>query len=166
MKLNKEQYEKIAKHLPKQRGNVSMGNLLLVNAILHVAETGCSWRALPKSYGNWHTVYMRMNRWSKNGVIQRLFEGLQEENLIRVRMEAACPDGTTVKPLPKGTGALKKAGNKASDVPGEDSQQKFIWSPHLTVRLFHSRSRRETPPVRRKAENVRTSCSQAKRNAV
>ncbi len=26
MELNKEQYEKIAKHLPRQRGNVSMSN--------------------------------------------------------------------------------------------------------------------------------------------
>ena len=29
-----EQYEKIAKYLPRQRGNVSMSNLQLINAIL------------------------------------------------------------------------------------------------------------------------------------
>ena len=38
MKLNHEQYEKIAKYLPRQRGNVSMSNLELVNAILYVTE--------------------------------------------------------------------------------------------------------------------------------
>ena len=34
--------------------------------------------------------------------------------------------------------AHKKMENKKSVAPAEDSQQKFIWSPHLTARLFHS----------------------------
>ena len=116
MKLNHEQYEKIAKYLPRQRGNVSMSNLELVNAILYVTENGCKWRALPESYGNWHTVYVRMNRWSKNGVLQRLFEGLQQENIIRIRMEAVCLDSTSIKVHPNGTGALKKVASKESGV--------------------------------------------------
>ena len=53
-----------------------MSNLQLINAIQDVTETGCKWRALPEKYGNWHTIYVRMNRWSKNGVLQRAFEGL------------------------------------------------------------------------------------------
>ena len=153
MKLTEKQYEKIARYLPRQRGNVSMGNRQLVNAILYVAENGCKWRALPESYGNWHTVYVRMNRWSKNGVLQRLFEGLQQENLICIHMEAVCLDSTTVKVHANGTGALKKAVSKASGVREGDSRQKFIWSPHLTARLSRSLFRRETPPMRRKEEN-------------
>lgn len=50
---------------------------------------------------------MRMNRWSKNGILQRLFEGLQEENRICIHMEAICLVSTTVKVHPNGTGALK-----------------------------------------------------------
>ena len=73
MQITQEQCEKIAKHLPIQRGNVTMSNLQLINAILYVAENGCKWRALPKSYGNWHIIYVRMNRWSKNGVFSRVF---------------------------------------------------------------------------------------------
>ncbi len=153
MELNEKQYKRIAKYLPRQRGNVSMNNLQLVNAILYVAENGCKWRALPESYGNWHTVYVRMNRWSKNGVLQRLFEGLQEENLICIRMEAVCLDSTSVKVHPNGTGALKKVGRKALDIHEEDLPQKFIWSPHLAVRLFHSRSHRATPAMLRKDES-------------
>ena len=108
MELNEKQYEKIAKHLPRQRGNVSMSSLQLVNAILYVAENGCKWRALPKSYGNWHTVYTRMSRWSKNGVLQRLFEALKQQSVIRIKMEAVCWDHTNIKVHPNGTGALKK----------------------------------------------------------
>jgi len=153
MELNEKQYEKIAKYLPRQRGNVSMSNLQLVNAILYVAENGCKWRALPKSYGNWHTIYTRMNRWSKNGVLQRLFEGLQQEDVICIRMEAICLDSTSVKVHPHGTGALKKTENKALDVRAEGSQQRFIWSPHLTVRLFRSRSRQEMQVMAQKDES-------------
>jgi transposase len=135
MELTEKQFERIAQYLPRQRGNVSMSNLQIVNAILFVTGNGCKWRALPKSYGNWHTVYTRMNRWSKNGVLQRLFEGLQQENIIRIKMESVCLDSTIVKVHPDGSGALKKPENKASDAHAVDSPQKFIWSPRLTVRL-------------------------------
>ena len=40
MKLTQEQYEKIAKHLPRQRGNVKITNIQFLNAILYVAENG------------------------------------------------------------------------------------------------------------------------------
>lgn len=41
--------------------------------------------ALSKSYENWHTVYIRINRWNKNGVLQRFFEELQRENIIKLK---------------------------------------------------------------------------------
>ena len=135
MEITKEQFELVAPHLPRQRGNVSMSNHQLVNAILYVTENGCKWRALPTSYGNWHTVYVRMNRWSKNGVLKRLFEVLQTEGVIRIRMEVLCIDSTSVKVHPNGTGALKKAESRVSEDQEADSQPRFIWSPHLTVRL-------------------------------
>lgn len=135
MEITKEQFERIVPYLPRQRGNVSMSNLQLVNAILYVTENGCKWRALPKTYGNWHTVYVRMNRWSKGGVLLKLFEALQMEGIIRIKMESVCLDSTTVKVHPNGTGALKKQENKASEDHEAGSQPKFIWSPHLTVRL-------------------------------
>ena len=135
MEITKEQYEIIKPYLPRQRGNVSIENLQLVNAILYVTENGCKWRALPKSYGNWHTIYMRMNRWSKNGTLERLFKALQIEGVIKIKMEALCIDSTAVKVHPDGTGALKKTGNRLLEDLAEDSRQKFIWSPRLTVRL-------------------------------
>ena len=38
MQIIQEQYEKIAKYLPTQRGNVNMTNLQLISAILYVTE--------------------------------------------------------------------------------------------------------------------------------
>jgi transposase len=148
MKITIEQYNRIKKYLPTQRGNVSMHNLQLINAILYVAENGCKWRSLPKEYGNWHTVYVRMNRWSKNGVLKRVFEALQLENIIRIKMEAICIDSTSVRVHPNGTGALKKVENRQSVALEEDSPRKFIWLPHLTDRLSISYSQEETDTIR------------------
>ena len=150
MQIAQEQYEKIAKYLPRQRGNVSMSNLQLINAILYVTENGCKWRALPETYGNWHTIYVRMNRWSKNGVLSRVFAALQTEGIIQINVEVVCLDSTTVKVHPDGTGALKKEENRRSEDHAEDSPRRFIWLPHLTDRLSAFRSPEEQNTTRRK----------------
>ena len=108
MEITEEQYCQIQHCLPKQRGNVNHTNLRVLNAILYVAEHGCKWRGLPKRFGNWHTIYTRMSRWSKAGVLDRLFEELQHAQIVRIRIEAVSLDSTLVKVHPDGTGALKK----------------------------------------------------------
>ena len=131
MEITKEQYEKIAKYLPVQRGNVKIDNIRLINALLYVMENGCKWRALPEKFGNWHTVYMRMNRWSESGVLDRVFAGLQAEGIIEIKVKFICIDSTTVKVHPDACGALKKTENKQSAEVVADLPQKFIWFPRL-----------------------------------
>jgi hypothetical protein len=48
-----------------------------------------------------------MNRCSKNGVLDRVFEKLQREQIARIRIEAFSLDSTSVKVHPDGTGARK-----------------------------------------------------------
>lgn len=108
MELSVAQYEKINGSLPLQRGNVRLNNLQVLNAILYVAEHGCKWRGLPKRFGNWHSIYVRMNRWAMSGVLDRVFEQLQLEQIVRIRIEAFSLDSTSIKVHPDGTGALKK----------------------------------------------------------
>src|SRR6185437_7896884 len=67
--IAEEQYYRIKDSLPVQRGNVSLSNLQSLNTILYMAEQGCKWRGLPKRCCRWHTIYMRMNRWTKNGTL-------------------------------------------------------------------------------------------------
>jgi transposase len=81
------------------------------------AEHGCKWRGLPKRFGNWHTIYTCMNRWAKASVLDRLFEQLQNQQLVRIRIEAVKLDSTTVKVHPDGTGALKKTDRKPRKIP-------------------------------------------------
>jgi transposase len=112
VELTEEQYARIKDSLPVQRGNVRLANLQVLNAILYVAEHGCKWRGLPKRFGRWHTVYTRMNRWAKAGVLEGVFEKLQLDQIVRIRIEALSLDSTSVKVHPDGTGALKKTGRK------------------------------------------------------
>src|ERR1041384_462468 len=126
MEITEAQYEQIADCLPLQRGNVRLENLDVLNAILYVAEHGCKWRGLPKRFGNWHTVYTRMNRWSKNGVLDRVFQELQHAQIVRIKIEAVGLDSTIVKVHPDGTGALKKTALNPSASRAEDGAPRFI----------------------------------------
>jgi len=97
MEITEAQYERIKDALPVQRGNVRLSNLQVLNAVLYVAEQGCKWRGLPKRFGRWHTIYTRMNRWSKNGVLDQVFEKLQSEQIVRIKIEAFALDSTSIK---------------------------------------------------------------------
>jgi transposase len=134
MEITAEQFARIEDCLPTQRGNVSMSNLNVLNAILYVAEHGCKWRGLPKRFGNWHTIYTRMNRWSKAGVLDRVFEQLQRSQIVRIRIEAVSLDSTIIKVHPDGTGALKKTVPKPSASPAADGAPRFIWLPRMLER--------------------------------
>jgi transposase len=131
MMITAEQFQRVAHCFPTQRGNVSVSNLDVLNAILYVAEHGCKWRGLPKKFGRWHTVYTRMNRWAKAGVLDRVFTALQEEEIIRIRVEALAVDSTIVKVHPDGTGAEKKTGRSRSGARGVGGPPKFIWLPRM-----------------------------------
>lgn len=131
MQITKEQFRRIEGCFPTQRGNVKISNLDVLNAILYVAENGCKWRALPKRFGRWHTIYTRMNRWAKAGVLDRVFTALQEEEIIRIRIDTLSLDSTIVKVHPDGTGAEKKTARSPSDAPEGDGPPKFIWLPRM-----------------------------------
>jgi transposase len=131
VELTERQYQRIADCLPRQRGNVSLTNLQLLNALLYVVENGCKWRGLPQHFGNWHTIYTRMNRWSKAGVLDRVFARLQEEQILAIRIEQVCLDSTTIKVHPDGTGAPKKTGRSPLAVPAADAPPRFIWLPRM-----------------------------------
>ena len=131
MELTQAQYQLIQPYLPVQRGNVSIPNIQVLNAILYVAEHGCKWRGLPGHFGNWHTIYTRMNRWSKSGVLDRVFEHLQREGIVKVKLEVVSLDSTSVKVHPDGTGAAKKTGRSPSASRAVDGTPSFIWLPRM-----------------------------------
>ena len=94
MRLTEKQFAKIEHLMPTPRRKPEVSNYDFLCALLYIIENGCKWRALPNEYGNWHTIYVRFNRWCKSGVIDRIFETLQEENIIEIRTEIICIDST------------------------------------------------------------------------
>jgi len=127
MRLTKEQFTKIEPYLPIKRGNVSLSDHQVLNVILYVAENGCKWRALPQEFGNWHTIYTRMSRWAKKGVLDRIFTKLQEQGMIKIKLELVSLDSTSIRVHPHGSGALKKKAPNHSAVLEEVGPPSFIW---------------------------------------
>ena len=132
--LTAEHIEKLTPWLPVQRGNVKLATLNVLNAILYMAAQGCAWRALPERYGPWHTVYTRLNRWAKNGVLEQLFLQLQKRRLVHIEITAVSLDSTSIKVHPDAAGAQKKTDRKPSAAPAADEPPKFIWLPRMSGR--------------------------------
>ena len=108
-----------------------ISNLEVLNAVLYVVDNGCKWRRLPKEYGDWHVIYVRVNRWAKKGVLQTVFLRLQQLGIIQIKVNVVSLDSTCIKVHPDGMGALKKTDPSPSEEHGADGTPNFIWSPHL-----------------------------------
>jgi transposase len=117
MEVTQAQYKKIARVLPVPRGNVTLSNIDALNAVLYAAEHGCKWRGLPARFGNWRTVYTRMSRRAKKGVLAKVFDELQKQQIVKINLEAVSIDNTSIKVHPDGTGALKKRRTIHREVP-------------------------------------------------
>lgn len=72
-----------------------------------------------------------MMRWSKAGVLDRVFEQLQRQRLMQVRIEAICLDSSIVQVHPDGTGAQKKTDLRQWDAAEAGRAPKFIWLPRM-----------------------------------
>ena len=75
-----------------------------LEGILYRMRTGIQWRDLPSEFGLWNTVYRRFNLWSKNGILQKLFESLASEG----DPEWLFLDGSIVKAHQDSSGAAGK----------------------------------------------------------
>ncbi len=114
--LRDEQWEQLeALGLPGQSGHVgatAKDNRRFVEAVLYRLRAGIAWRDLPPHFGNtaterglrWHRVYVRFNRWSKQGVWHKVFEQLDKEP----NNEYALIDATIVSAHRSAAGARKK----------------------------------------------------------
>lgn len=80
--LRDDQWEQIKDLLPGKAsdcGVTASDNRQFIEAVLWIARTGSPWRDLPESFGNWHRVYVRYNRWSHKGTWSKLFEAIADD---------------------------------------------------------------------------------------
>ncbi|GHB93208.1 hypothetical protein GCM10007047_05620 [Cerasicoccus arenae] len=50
----------------------------------------------------WHTIYSRMRAWADSGVLARVFEALQQKQLIHFKITVGSLDSTSIKVLSDG----------------------------------------------------------------
>jgi putative transposase len=49
----------------------------IINGILYLNKTGCQWRMMPPTFGNWSTIYGYFKRWRQNGIWATVMEALR-----------------------------------------------------------------------------------------
>jgi transposase len=104
--LTDAQFAAIEPLLPPKRRPPTHTRRQVLDAILFLLSSGCSWRQLPKEYGHWHTIYTRFKRWNEAGVLDRVMQELQKNNLVGLRVVFL--DSTTVRAHQSAAGARKK----------------------------------------------------------
>ena len=91
--LTVEQYEAIKNLLPK---SFRLGRpcawdfIIILNAILYIVRSGCTWRMLPKDFPPWQTVYYHFNRLKKNGVWKKIHDELVcgvREKMVAIQVQ-------------------------------------------------------------------------------
>ena len=86
-----------------------------LSALLWITKEGASWRALPKVYGYWNTIYRRFGRWCDAGVFESLHEHFHEAG----ELSAILVDSTIVRVHSCAAGAPKKKAVKPQRVSDE-----------------------------------------------
>ena len=112
--LSDEQWELIEPLLPKlPRGPAgrprNYDRREIVNAILYLNRSGCSWRMLPSDLPYWKTVYHYFRIWRMNGTLDRVHDALREQVRIKEGREAKPTAGIVDSQSVKGADTVPAA---------------------------------------------------------
>ena len=116
-KLTDARYVRFAPLLPPPSNHLKVPHRQALDAWLSVLAQGCAWRGLPGEFGNWHTIYVRLHRWAKGGVLERVACELQHELLASLDCDTLSLDGTIIHVHTHATGALRTGGARRSAAP-------------------------------------------------
>ena len=107
--LTDAQWKRIEPMIPKARsgGRPRTTDLRgVINAIMYLVRSGCSWRMLPRDFPPWGTAHYYFWKWRRCGVWKRMHDGLREEVRRKAGREAtpsaAILDSQSVKTTEKG----------------------------------------------------------------
>jgi transposase len=125
--LSDAQWERLAPFIPEVLPEATVQTIPrreLVNGMLYVLRTGCSWRQMPHDLPNGKTVYHYFRLWKLDGTWEKAMTSLRRE--VRTQMgrdpepSAAIIDSQSIKTSPvRGTqrgfdGGKKNLGTQAA----------------------------------------------------
>jgi transposase len=90
----------------------------IVEAILYLNRTGCSWRQLPHDFPPWETVYWYFERWSAEGTTDRIHDALRAATRDRAGRDPMASAGIV------DAQSVKGADTVAADSRGYDAGKK------------------------------------------
>lgn len=78
--LTDEQWALIESMVPVKPGGrpAKYSRRRIVDAILYLGRTGCSWRQLPHDFPPWPLVYSYFKRWTADGTTDRIHDALRD----------------------------------------------------------------------------------------
>ncbi len=68
-----KQFNKLRRLFPARKRRDRIEDRKVISAILLVIRYGLPWRQIPDFYGKWSSIYSRFIRWSRTGIIQKIF---------------------------------------------------------------------------------------------
>ncbi|HVC82637.1 MAG TPA: transposase [Chloroflexota bacterium] len=83
--LTEDQWQRLHSLLPPRRsprGRPPHDHRRMVEAMLWVERTGCSWRSLPSHFGPWQGVYSRYQRWRGTGLWAQILATLDHAEVL------------------------------------------------------------------------------------
>ena len=140
-KLADEQWRKIQEQLPAQKkkpkgGRPTADDRRCFEGILWILWTGAQWSELPRRYGPKSTVHDRLQRWTRDGTLEKLWRAFlaQLQEREQIGWDECFVDGTFVP--------AKKGGPKSAKPSGARARSLWYWLMARVLRLDFTWRRR------------------------
>ena len=133
-KLSDRQWTKIKEQLPKRIKNPRGGrppadDRRCFEGILWILWTGAQWSEVPRRYGPKSTVHDRLQRWTLDGTLEKLWRAFlaQLQEREQIRWDECFVDGTFVP--------AQKGGSKSAKPSAARARSLWYWLMARVLRL-------------------------------